>query len=118
MTADEPAELDCLADECALRRSVGGAVVMGEQYDHLIAMSERPNVSLRVLPAGLRPPRTGAFQLIRTEDAVVAYQETRRSAHYYSEPEAVADYQRLLDELRERALDPDRSRDLIAGLKT
>ena len=117
ITADEPAELDYLADELALLRPVGGPAIMGDQYDHLIAMSELPNVTLRVLPAGQRPPRTGAFQLIRTADAVIAYQETRQSAYYYSEPEAVADYQRLLEELRERALDPERSRDLIARLK-
>jgi hypothetical protein len=116
LTADDPAELDCLIDESALHRPVGGASVMAEQYAHLVAVAELPNVTLRVLPAVGRPPRTGAFQLISTEDAVVACQETHRSAHYCTEPDAVADYRSLFEELRERAHDPDTSRDLIAGL--
>ena len=116
LTADDPAELDCVADELALRRPVGGSSVMAEQYGHLLAMADSPHVTIRVLPAGSGPPRVGAFQLISTEDAVVACQETRRSAHYYTEPDAVADYRRLFEELRERAYDPDRSRDLIADL--
>ncbi|MFC5290549.1 Scr1 family TA system antitoxin-like transcriptional regulator [Actinokineospora guangxiensis] len=116
LTAGEPAELDWVADESALRRPVGGPSAMAEQHAHLLAMADLPNVTIRVLPAGGGPPRPGAFQLISTQDAVVACQETRRAAHYYTEPDAVADYRALFDELRERAYDPGASRDLIAGL--
>lgn len=116
LTADEPADLEYLADEFALRRVVGGPGVMREQRDHLLELGARPNVVVRVIPAGRKPPRVGPFQLIRTADAVVACQDTRRSAYYYDQPDAVADYQGLFAELRDRALDATQSRELVAGL--
>jgi len=39
-----------ILDEAALRRMMGGPRVMIEQLEHLMEMSERPNVELRVIP--------------------------------------------------------------------
>ncbi|MDU0254404.1 helix-turn-helix transcriptional regulator [Streptomyces sp. PU10] len=36
-------------DDAVLRRHVGGAAVMSEQIDHLIAMADRPNVDIQIL---------------------------------------------------------------------
>lgn len=117
VTAPRPATVEYIADEAALRKTVGGASTMIEQYDHLLAMGDRGNVTVRVVPVGQCPQHSGAFQLLSTATAVVAAQETRRSACYYTEPDAIADYRALLSDLRERAHTPERSRSLIADLR-
>lgn len=116
LTAEEPAVFHFLTDEHALRRRVGGVETMAEQCDHLLSMVARPNVTVRVIPADGPPPLVRAFQLFRADDLVVAHEETRRSAYYYDDPEAVADYEGVLADLRARALDPEQSRELIAEL--
>jgi transcriptional regulator with XRE-family HTH domain len=72
-------ELWVIMDESALRRPVGGVYVMREQLRHLIEMSQRPRVSLQVIPGtvthlGLS---AGAFAIADCLDAlVVGYQDT------------------------------------------
>lgn len=46
-----PAEVSCLISDIALRQ--GSPAVRKEQLDHLVDMSHRPNVSVRMVPAGL-----------------------------------------------------------------
>ncbi|MDM4722513.1 DUF5753 domain-containing protein [Micromonospora sp. WMMA1363] len=55
-------------DEAALRR--GDPKVMGPQLDHLVALAERPNVMVHVLPldAGLHPGQAGPFVIATTAD--------------------------------------------------
>lgn len=49
-------------DDAVLRRHVGGAAVMSEQIDHLIAMADRPNVDIQILrfSAGAHAAGSGA----------------------------------------------------------
>lgn len=111
-----PAELWWVVEEQALRRPVGDAAVMAGQLDHLLDMARRPNVNVQVIPheVGVHPALTGAFFLLRFEDDWrVAYEETRRSAYYYDDPDAVEDYAKVMNHLRHLALNPKRSRALI-----
>lgn len=41
-----------LLDEAAVRRSIGGPAVMAEQLRYLLALSELPNLTIRVVPFG------------------------------------------------------------------
>lgn len=54
---DNPASLHALIDESVLRRRLSDPEIMREQLRHLIAMSERPNVHIQVIPfeIGLYP---------------------------------------------------------------
>lgn len=115
-----PVELWCVVEEQALRRPVGGPEVMAEQLDHLLAVTQRPNVNLQVIPreVGVHPALHGAFFLLRFDDDWrVGYEETRRSAYYYDRPEAVEDYGRVMNHLRHLTLNPKRSRALISKVR-
>lgn len=115
-----PAAFWSVIEEQALRRPVGDPAVMAAQLDHLLEMTKSPNVNLQVIPheIGVHPALQGAFFLLRFEDGWrVAYEETRRSAYYYDSPEAVEDYEEVMNRLRHMALDPRRSRALIAKVR-
>lgn len=112
-----PAELWCVAEEQVLRRPVGDPAVMVGQLDHLLETTQHPNINFQVIPreVGVHPALKGAFCLFRFEDDWrVAYEETRRFAYYYDSPDAVEDYEKVMNHLRHVALDPKRSRALIA----
>jgi transcriptional regulator with XRE-family HTH domain len=53
-----PLKLSVVLDESALLRRIGGPKVMHEQLQRLVAVSEMPNVELRILPlsSGQSPP--------------------------------------------------------------
>lgn len=57
-TRQPPLELSVVLDESALLRQIGGPKVMHAQLQHLMAVSELPNVELRILPlsSGESPP--------------------------------------------------------------
>lgn len=117
---ENPAELWCVLEEQALRRPVGPPAVMAEQLDHLLEVTKRPNVNLQVIPheIGVHPAIKGAFYLLRfNDDWRVAYEETRRSAYYYDKPDAVEDYGKVMNHLRNLAFDPKKSRSLIAKVR-
>jgi transcriptional regulator with XRE-family HTH domain len=115
-----PAQFWCVVEEQALRRPVGDAAVMTGQLDHLLTVTSRPNVNLQVIPheVGVHPSLKGAFCLLRFDDDTrVAYEETRQSAYYYDHPDAVEDYEKVMNHLRHLALSPKRSRALIAKVR-
>jgi transcriptional regulator with XRE-family HTH domain len=118
--AENPAELWCVLEEQALRRPVGSPALMKGQLEHLLGVLELPNINLQVIPreAGVHPALQGAFYLFRFEDDWrVAYEETRPSAYYYDSPDAVEDYGKVMNHLRHLALNPKKSRALIAEVR-
>ena len=54
---DPPLELWAILDEAVIRRPVGGTAVMCAQLEHLLAMAERPGLTLQILPFCVRRPR-------------------------------------------------------------
>lgn len=50
LTRNPPPQLTAVIDESVLRRRIGEKSVMNEQLEHLLRISELPNVELRVLP--------------------------------------------------------------------
>jgi transcriptional regulator with XRE-family HTH domain len=64
-------QLHVLLDESAIVRQVGGADVMRQQLEHLWALSERPNVSLAIVPMsrGAYPGIRSPFVVMRFPDA-------------------------------------------------
>ena len=62
---DEPPLLWLVIDEAVLHREVGGAKVMHDQLVHLAEMSERPNVTVEVIPdtSGAHSGLLGAFAI-------------------------------------------------------
>ncbi|WP_431903719.1 helix-turn-helix domain-containing protein [Nonomuraea sp. bgisy101] len=62
----EPAHLQAVVSEEALRREVGGRDIMRGQLDHLLAELELPNIEIRVLPraVAVHPGMDGGFVLL------------------------------------------------------
>lgn len=42
----DPMLLHALIDEAVIYRQIGGPDVVGEQFEHLLAVAERPNITL------------------------------------------------------------------------
>lgn len=108
-------------DEAALHRPYGGRAVMRAQIQHLIAVSEQPNVTLQVMPFsfGGHAGESGAFTLLRFPESDlpdIVYLEQLTSALYLDKPEEVGHYRGVLGRLSDDSLSMEKSRDLLRGL--
>ncbi len=122
LLSDNAPEFHIVLDEAALRRPYGDREVMRGQLQHLIDISERPNVRLQVMPFGFggHSGESGAFTLLSFPDADlsdVVYLEQLTSALYLDKREDVAQYEQALKELQQDSPGPDESRDLLRGLR-
>ncbi len=117
---DAPAKYVGILHEAALRMQFGGRKVARAQLEHLLAMSERTNVSLHVIPfdAGSFP---GAGQtVIYLEGPVpkldtVQIDSTHGPEFLYKEAQ-LSKYRAQLDWMERRSLSPGESRDLIQDI--
>jgi transcriptional regulator with XRE-family HTH domain len=123
LTRSDPPEVWAILDESVLNRPVGGPEVMSAQLQHLIEVSSRPNtpITLQVLPfaAGAHPGMNGPFVVLgfhAATDPPMAYLETATDGLYLDEPADVERYTLRFSHLVARALGPDESRTMIAGL--
>jgi Domain of unknown function (DUF5753) len=108
-------------DESALRRQVGGRVVMLDQLGSLADAAGRPRVSVQVIPltAGAHASMTESFMILHSDEwnEDVLFRETAlqtvtdRDAH-----EVVANYLMRFDLLRDVALDEEQTLVLIDTL--
>lgn len=118
---EHPLELTAVLDEACLRRQVGGPEVMREQLLHLARMSERPNITLHVLPfsEGSHPAMTGAFVILRFPDEAdsgAVYLENMTSDIFIEREAEIYRYRRASDQLRALALQPQQSLAMITQL--
>ncbi|GGL87301.1 transcriptional regulator [Micromonospora yangpuensis] len=112
-----------ILSEAALLRVVGSRSAMVNQLRYLQTMSERPNVSIRVLPltAGLhRGVEAGTFVMLEfppgnraTPEPPIIYSESWTGALYLDRPQEFAGYEKVWMSLDELALEPEQSRRLI-----
>ncbi|WP_329098186.1 helix-turn-helix transcriptional regulator [Actinomadura citrea] len=118
-TADDAPQAWFTIDEFALRRAIGGPAVVREQLQHLLTISELPNVWIDVVPqdAGYYPGLGGSFIMLSFSDLPdVAYIEAGGQGMLLREKKAVAECAVLYNLLRGDALRTEESRRLIASL--
>ena len=118
---ERPAQFTYYLHEFALRLPVGGAAVRAEQLDHLLRMSRRSYLTLRVVPAALggHAGIAGPFTLMEfTQFTPVAYLDSETACLFLEQPEEIAAYRHIPDVLADTALDEGQSRLLIAALAT
>lgn len=118
-------DFQVIIGEAALREPVGGPAVMAEQLHHLVAMSNRPRITIRIRPFGTgRPAAIGtSFVIFRFEDPrcreIVYLEHPTRNA-YLDETTEVSFYTSVFADARKRALTPAESccmfSELAAGL--
>ncbi|HEY0692121.1 MAG TPA: helix-turn-helix transcriptional regulator [Kribbella sp.] len=109
-----PADFLFLVDEYALCRTGAGRDIMSSQVHHLLRMSVRPNIDLRVVPEaeGCLPAGVGTgFQLMEfAQIKPVVYVEHETSVLFLEREDTVTGYQKLAAELTRIALDETQTR--------
>jgi transcriptional regulator with XRE-family HTH domain len=118
LTRDDPLQMAVVIDEASILRTIAGPEVMREQLGHLTAMAARPNITVQVLPldAGAHPALNGEFTILTFPDLVapdVVYLENMASDLYVESEAEVYRYGLAFDRLRELALSPEESAELI-----
>ncbi|MEY9211948.1 hypothetical protein ABH917_001394 [Thermobifida halotolerans] len=117
---ERPPRLVVVVDEGVLRRPTGGREVMKRQLGNLLEESEKPHVSVQVVPydSDHHPGLTNSFMLFTVPRRnPVLYVETRRSGTPTDDSDAVDDYSQLFSDLRGAALPLGASRQLIAQIQ-
>ncbi|MFI6228003.1 helix-turn-helix domain-containing protein [Micromonospora echinospora] len=114
---------DVVLSEAALVRTVGSRATMAGQLRHLLAVGQRPNASIRILPldAGLhRGVEAGAFVMLEfppgnraTPEPPIVYSESWTGALYLDRPDEFAAYEQVWASLKELAFDEGQSAGLI-----
>lgn len=119
LTAQRPPLVTSVLDEAVLRRRVGGSTVMRAQLRHLVELTRRPRIELRVLPSrvALHASMDGGFILFAMPDPypAVAYVESLGGRLYIEAPKSDR-FVRAYHGLWEAALDPRASAELIAAI--
>jgi transcriptional regulator with XRE-family HTH domain len=106
---DDNTPLQCHAviEESILDRVVGGPAVMRAQLEHLLALVERDNVTLQVMPTSVavHDGLDGPFVLLDFAEArSIAYIEYRGGAVYVQDQDMVEAYNLVAERLAELAL--------------
>jgi hypothetical protein len=116
----DPVNMRVIVDEAALRRQVGGEVVMGDQLRHLADLADRENIAIQLIPFGATGRLVaGSFSVLRFDDPNlpdVVFSEHIGGALYLSEPEDVDYYRGLMERLAVQALPPDETRQFLRQL--
>ncbi|WP_344419789.1 helix-turn-helix transcriptional regulator [Amycolatopsis minnesotensis] len=113
------AEFHYFLHEFVLHLPVAAPQVMSDQLHHLLRLSVRSNISIRVLPirAGLRAGVIGSFTLMEFDGIrPVAYKEADTAEIFLDEPKEIATYRKFIGSLVQTALSEAQSRDLIGSL--
>lgn len=113
-----PVQLWALVKQSVLDEPIGGAQVMREQLAHLIEMSRRPRVYLRVVPrsVGAHVGLDGSFSIMLGPAGNVAYMEAVGGGRLSLDPSELARFTVRFDQIGADALSRDASRDLIADI--
>ncbi|HEV2783373.1 MAG TPA: helix-turn-helix transcriptional regulator [Actinophytocola sp.] len=108
-----------IVTELMLRQPFGGHEVMVRQVRHMAEVGERPNVSIRVLPASVveHPGLLGGFVVLEfADEAPVVFIEGRMSGMFPGNQEEVNDYGRTAERLTSLALGEQESLELLHSI--
>jgi transcriptional regulator with XRE-family HTH domain len=123
---DRTPELFFMVSEAAVRLVIGSAEIMRAQLTQVLELSERPDVTFRIMPfaKGANVGLRGPFVLLEfpdPEDGDVLYLETRGDAVFVDEDEETSTYLEYFYDLERDALSEEESlelvREVISGLK-
>ncbi|MEV7124629.1 helix-turn-helix transcriptional regulator [Streptomyces sp. NPDC093260] len=108
--------LSFVLEEAALRRPLGGRIVMRNQLEYLLEVGQQRNVDIQVMPtdtddhAGL----SGSIQLMRLREGnTVAHTEAQLTSHLMSHPKQVQILDARCGIIRSQALTPAKSLTVI-----
>jgi transcriptional regulator with XRE-family HTH domain len=115
LTRENPPVLWVLLTESVLDWPVGGPEVMRKQLAHLLELSERPNIGIRVIPrsAGTHNGLDGSFKIMTSPSGDIAYTESPGGGRLVPSALEVQSYVLRYDRIGQKALPEDQSRVLI-----
>jgi hypothetical protein len=121
MNKPEPLHLWAVIDESILLRLTGGREATQAQIRYLLALGDRPNITIQMMPLQGGAPTVdgGGFSILRFGDAElpdVVYIEQLTGAQYLDRPEHVERYVQVLTRLTVDALSPAATADALAKL--
>ncbi|MFJ5989452.1 helix-turn-helix domain-containing protein [Lentzea sp. NPDC092896] len=105
--------------EQALLLQVGGEEVWREQLAHMLRMSVRKYISIRIVPrsVGVHAGITGDFRLMKfPKYPPVVYIDSVRCCLFFDDTETVDTYENILKDLAAVALDEEESRAVINSI--
>ncbi|GAA2142095.1 helix-turn-helix transcriptional regulator [Kitasatospora kazusensis] len=120
LTSETPPFLFVVIDESVLLRPVGGKEVMRAQCDHLLAMTELPNVALQIAPLSLgdRLPMAAPLTLLTLPGgSVTVYSESVLCGLLVRDKVVIENAQHKYTLLQIEALSQDASVDLIRQVR-
>ena len=121
LTEPDAPEVWAVLDEAALRRPPAGPQVMRAQLEHLLQLTDLPNVTLQIVPfdAGPHAAAGGPFTILRFSEPDlpdIVYLEQLNSAVYLDQPDDVIDYVTVMDQLCVQAQTDAVSKDTLHAL--
>jgi transcriptional regulator with XRE-family HTH domain len=120
LSGDNPLRLDAVISETVLHRTIGGVATMRQQLEHLIRMTEQPNITVRLLSfaAAEHPGINGAFNVLEfadPDDGRIVTVETLTSTLYIEKTRDVGIYRLAFDQIWSAALGPGDTVDMISA---
>lgn len=115
-----PPVIHAVLDESCIVRTVGGPEVMIPQLDHLLRLTERPNVTIQVAPFRLgerRPFLLPVVLLTLPDRSVVGYAESHSRGHLERGRDSVAGWEEDYDHLKVESLDTAASLAMIRAVR-
>lgn len=124
---DPDLQITAFLSEAVLRDQIGGKAVIAEQIRHLIALSELPNIDVRVTPFGAGPHVgrfAGSFTVLEFPvlpsnlvPPPIVYSEGYTGDLYLEREAEVRQYQRVVREIARVALDAADSKTLMSEIR-
>ncbi|MBB4964532.1 DUF5753 domain-containing protein [Saccharothrix violaceirubra] len=118
--ADEKRVLHTVIGEAALRTPIMNPGVMRGQLDRLLALAERPNITIQVVPmeVGLQASLEHSYSLLHIARArtTIVYVESLTTADYLPRPPHTTTYGLAFEKAQSLALGPAASVDLIRSI--
>lgn len=118
----EPAKMRAVFSEAVIRRTVGGAEAMREQIRRLIDLSERPNITLQVVPfsSGAHAAMKGSFTMLRFPEGFAdmdcVYLENETGEVWQERLGDIARYRDVFAMIKDQALSSGETRSLLDSL--
>ncbi len=125
--SDPDFEFEAILAEGLIRQQTGGLAVISEQLHHILAVSEQPNVSVRVVPVTATNPIASVVDLCvlfefgplpstKLIEPPVVFVEEFTGALYLETEDHIDPYKDAIARARQVALNTDASRDFIRAV--
>lgn len=120
LTRDPTLQFWTLLDEPVLHRLVGGYRIMRDQLQRMVEAAQLPNVTIQIIPfsAGAHPAMESSFDILEfgTIAPSLVYVEGLIGYMYLERPQDLQRYDLVFERLRDIALNPQESIELIAEM--